>query len=92
MPDTVQLNPANLPMTSNGVAVASIAIDPTTVPVTINGQPLPSGSVLRNISTGQKFVKVEGGALNFVAIEVEPKVSWGWSASGDAAWEILQAL
>ena len=92
MPDIVQLNPATLPITSNGVAVASIAIDPTTVPVTINGQPLPSGSVLRNTSTGQKFVKVEGGALDFVAIEVEPKGSWGWSASGDAAWEILQAL
>lgn len=92
IPSNVSLPSTSVVVTGEGKAVAAVTIDPTTVPVTINGQPLPSGSVLRNTSTGQKFVKIEGGALEFVTIEVEPKVSWGWSASGDAAWEILQAL
>lgn len=90
--DPVALPGTGLPTLASGQVITTTAANPTVVEVTVNGQPLPVGSVLRNTATGQKFVKVDGGALDFVAIEVEPKVSWGWEASGDAAWEILQAL
>jgi hypothetical protein len=62
------------------------------VEVTVNGQPLPTGSVLRNTATNQKFVKLPGEATAFMAIELEPKNNWAFTPTGNAAWEILQAL
>jgi hypothetical protein len=79
-------------ITSSGAAIASVEVNPMTVEVTVNGQPLPTGSVLRNTATNQKFVKLPGEATAFMAIELEPKNNWAFTPTGNAAWEILQAL
>jgi hypothetical protein len=97
MPDTVQLNPANLPMTSNGTAVATISVNPMLIKIVIrdsNGteRPLPSGSVIKNTATGQKFVKIAGDEFNFIPIEVAPLATWSWSPTVDKVWQILQGL
>lgn len=90
--DPISLPTSDLPTLASGQVVASVTVNPMEIAVTLNGQPLPAGSVVRNTVSGQKFVKVSGGTLDFIAIEVEPRSSWGWGASGDAAWEIMQAL
>lgn len=88
----IALNPQTIPVLSSGLAVASVAVDPTTVEIKLNGQPLPTGSIIKNTITGQKFIKSEGGVTSFTAIEVAPKPTWSWSASADALWEVLQSL
>lgn len=90
--DGVALVSAQLPVLSSGKAVASIAVDPRVVPVTLGGQALSEGSVIRNTVSGQKFMKSAGGVNAFVAIELTPKAAWSWSASANAAWEILQGF
>lgn len=90
--NVVVLNSQVIAITNAGTAVATVNVNPITIEVTINGQPLPSGSVLRNSLTNQKFVKIEGGVKSFLAIEIEPKNSWAFTPTGNAAWEILQAL
>lgn len=72
--------------------VGAITVDPTVTPILVNNQPLPVNSVLKNASTGQKYIKVEGDATAFVAIEVIPPTEWGWSQEGLDAWAILQNL
>lgn len=89
--DPVSLPVTGLPMAA-GKVITSAAVNPQQIPVTLNGQPLPTGSVIRNTATGQKFVKVDGGSMSYLAIDVEPKTAWGWSPSADALWEILQSL
>lgn len=94
---TTGANPENVPAIANIVIVGStvvgaIAVDPTTTPILVNNQPLPVNSVLKNASTGQKYIKVEGGATAFVAIEVIPPTEWGWSQEGIDAWAVLQNL
>lgn len=90
--DPVVLPGSGLPTLASGQVITTTASNPMQVAVTINGQPLPVGSVLRNTATGQKFVKVTGNELAFVAIEAEPSPTWGWGASGDAAWAVLQSM
>lgn len=90
--DGVALVSAQLPVLSSGKAVASIAVDPRVVPVTLGGQALSEGSVIRNTVSGQKFMKSAGGVNAFVAIELAPKAAWSWVDSSDAAWEILQGF
>lgn len=74
-----------------GKAVATVSVNPTLVEVTLNGQPLPVGSILRNSSEGgKKYLKIAGGATAFKSISVQPDVSWNWDADGAAAWAVLQ--
>jgi len=90
--DPVALVSSEIPVLASGKAVAELAVDPRVAPVTLGGQALPEGSVVRNTVTGQKFMKSSGGVTAFVAIELEPKAQWSWSASADAAWEVLQGF
>jgi hypothetical protein len=73
-----------------------VSVDPRTTPVrvTIAGveQALPEGSVVRNTSTGQKFLKVAGGEMAFAAISITPPAEWAWSAAGAQGWAVLQGF
>ena len=84
------------PVVLGGKAVAAVSVDPRTTPVrvTISGveQALPTGSVVKLSSTGQKFLKVSGDELAFTAISVTPDAEWSWTADGMEAWAILQSL
>lgn len=74
-----------------GKVVASVSVNPTLIEVTLGGQPLPVGSILRNSSEGgKKYLKIVGGATAFKSISVQPDVSWNWDADGAAAWAVLQ--
>lgn len=74
-----------------GKAVATVSVNPTLVEVTLSGQALPVGSILRNSSEGgKKYLKIAGGATAFKSISVQPDVSWNWDADGAAAWAVLQ--
>lgn len=79
-----------------GKAVGTVSVDPRTTPVrvTIGGveQALPAGSVVRNTVTGQKFLKVAGGEMEFAAISITPPAEWSWSAAGVEAWAVLQGF
>ena len=79
-----------------GKAVGAVSVDPRTSPVrvTISGveQALPTGSVVRLSSTGQKFLKVSGDEFAFTAISVTPPAEWSWSAGGSEAWSVLQSF
>jgi hypothetical protein len=79
---------------SAGKVIGSVSVDPrsTSVRVTINGveQALPTGSVVRNTTTGQKFLKLAGGETEFAAISITPSSEWSWSAAGVASWSLLQ--
>lgn len=76
----------------NGNVLASVTVDPTIEAVIFNGQPLPEGSVLRNTSTTQKFIKNSGAlATDFTPIEITPKSEWSFNAVGVAAWGYLQS-
>lgn len=84
------------PQVANVVVVGSVVVgvvevNPTTTAILVNDQPLPVNSVVKS-TTGQKFIKVEGDATAFVAIEVIPPTEWGWSQEGLDAWAILQNL
>lgn len=76
---------------SGGAVVAVVAADPTVVEVLYSGLPLPTGSVLRNTLTGQKFIKTTGNSLTYGAIPITPELSWGW-LFGYEAWELLQDM
>lgn len=74
----------------SGIAIATVSVNPITSNVLLNGQPLPEGSVLRNSTDGQKFLKSGPGVNDFGAIEISPKTAWNLSEAGDAAWSYLQ--
>lgn len=86
----VDLPPASV-TTINGKSVAEVTVDPTVTPVTVSGQPLPNGSVLRNTTTGQKFLKTAGSVTNYFPIPVAPETEWNWETSASIDWAILQA-
>lgn len=90
--DPVALVSAQLPVLASGKTVASIAVDPRVVAVTLGGQPLVDGSIIRNTISGQKFMKKSGGVNEYTSIELTPKAAWSWAASANAAWEILQGF
>lgn len=77
-------------------ATGVVSYDPRVAParITISGvvQALPSGSIVRLSSSGQKFVKVDGGELEYTAIYVTPPAEWGWSEEGSDLWEVFQSL
>lgn len=77
---------------SSGKAVAVVSVDPSSVELLKDGQPLPVGSMVKNSVSGQKFLKKAGDQFAFVAVELTPKVEWSWSADGAAAWEVLQSF
>jgi hypothetical protein len=84
---------ADAPVLVGSVVVGTVIADPRTAGgVTYNGDPLPAGSVLRNTTTGQKFIAGGTSTTDFSAIEITPPAEWGYSAGGEAAWEVLQDL
>jgi hypothetical protein len=84
---------AGAPVMVGSLAVGTVIADPRAAGgVTYNGDPLPAGSVLRNITDGQKFIAGGTSATDFTAIEITPPAAWGYSAGGEAAWEVLQDL
>lgn len=89
-------SPVSNAVVVGGKAVGTVSVDPrtTAVRVTIAGveQALPTGSVVRLSSSGQKFLKVSGGELEFAAISVTPPVAWSWSVGGTEAWSVLQSF
>lgn len=76
--------------TSDGKVVGLVSVDPRTTEVTVDGQALPEGSVVRNSVTGQKFLKFGTQKTEFIAIETEPLQEWGWDESVNEYWEDLQ--
>lgn len=90
--DPVSLPTMGLPTLAAGQVITSVSVNPMIVDVTMNGQPLPVGSVLRNTVSGQKFIKIEGGTREFLAVEIEPRPVWEWAESADELWETLQQL
>jgi hypothetical protein len=84
-------NPTSSTMVDDKV-VGLVSVNPKTTAVTMNGQPLPVGSMVKNSVTGQKFYKNGNGVNDFIAIEITPPVEWGWSEGGSVAWAILQNL
>lgn len=73
--------------------VANVTVDPTVTAVTYNGgSALPVDSVLRNTATGQKFIKISGGATAFAAIPIQVKPEWQLSQAGSDAWDVMQSL
>lgn len=90
--DPVSVSSSEVTVLSSGAVITSVAVNPKLVAVTLGGQPLPTGSILRNSETGQKFLKAAGDEFAFVEIELAPKPAWNWSADGQAAWNVMQAL
>lgn len=90
--DPVSVSSSEVNVLSSGAVITSVAVNPKLVAVTLGGQPLATGSVLRNSETGQKFLKAAGDEFAFVEIELAPKPAWNWSADGQAAWQVLQSL
>jgi hypothetical protein len=79
------------PVMVGSLAVGTVIADPRSG-VTYNGNPLPAGSVLRNTTTGQKFIAGGTSITDFTAIEITPPAAWGFSVAGDTAWAVLQDL
>lgn len=90
--DPLSLTNASAQILTSGAVVATVSAVPTLAAITFNGQALPSGSIVRYSETGQKFIKIDGGQLEYAAIEVEPKSEWGWSEDGQEAWQELQSM
>ena len=88
-------DPVNVAAAGNAVDgryAISAAANPKQNEVTLNGQALPEGSVVRNSLTGQKFVKIAGNSTAFMEIPLTPPAAWRWDASADSSWAALQAL
>lgn len=83
-------NPPSGPQTYNGKYIMTAEADPTQVELLVDGQPLPTGSVVK--VDGQKYFKVDGLSTSFIVIEQTPPIEWGWdeSGEGDEAWAVLQ--
>ena len=90
--DPLSLTNGSATALASGQVVATVASNPTLASVTFNSQALPPGSIVRYAETGQKFVKIDGSQLDYVAIEVDAKTDWGWSQAGQDAWEELQSM
>lgn len=73
----------------DGVVVGDVTVDPKVVSVQYNNADLPAGSVLRNTTTGKKYMKTTGGTKSYSEILVNPDPAWGWT-SGSDAWTRLQ--
>lgn len=85
---TVDLLPANV-IIMDGKIIANIAISPIVNEITYNNLPLPTGSVLRDTVTHQKFLKITGDVNAYFAIPIVPKAVWDWALAADAKWEVL---
>jgi hypothetical protein len=75
-----------------GVTIGTVSVDPRTTAVTSNGQALVVGSVLKNTTTGQKYYKFGAGTMDFAAIPITPPAEWGWDASANEAWAVLNSF
>lgn len=73
----------------NGVVVGDVTVDPRTVRVLYNGLALPQGSVLRNTTTGLKYMKKATGVSSYNEVRQTPDPAWGWT-TGYEAWYQLQ--
>lgn len=86
----------NNPIVIDNKYIGTVTVNPTVeaVSVEINGVPsvLPTGSIVRNTTTGQKFIKIDGDEFAYEAILITPPTEWGWSQEGLDAWVILQNL
>lgn len=76
----------------DGKILANTTVDPTVEEVSVNGLALVTGSVLKNPSTGQKYLKVNGDSKAFAVIPIQVKPEWELSQSGSDAWDLLQNL
>lgn len=74
----------------DGKVLTTLAVDPTIDGVTISGNPLPTGSIIRNSTNTQKFIKLAGDSKTFDAIEIIPKTEWKFTTIGSTAWNYLQ--
>ena len=74
----------------NGRVIMTAEADPTQVETLYNGQPLPTGSVVKVGS--QKFFKLNGNSTAFTVIPQTPPVEWGWNSSADSDWAVLQGF
>jgi hypothetical protein len=91
-PDTpdASVDSVSFSLVNGKVRVSFADIDPTVDGVVYNSEPLPEGSVVRNLATGQKFLKKAGDEKAFIAIEITPPVAWRWRVETNAAWKVLQ--
>ena len=74
----------------DGKYVMTAEADPTQVELLVDGQPLPTGSVVK--VGNQKYFKVEGDSLSFLVIPQTPPAEWDWPQEAIDAWARLQAL
>lgn len=77
-----------------GRVVAETTADPLTEELTYENESsvqvaLPVGSVVRNTTTGQKFIKK---AVGYLAIAQTLDPALGLGEAGDIAWALLQDL
>ena len=74
----------------DGKVIMTAEADPTQVELLVDGQPLPTGSVVKVGS--QKFFKTAGGSTAFMTIPQTPPAEWGWDPSANADWSVLQGF
>lgn len=71
------------PVLLDGKIIGTVTVDPKTTAITTIideiEQFLPTGSIVRNTTTGQKFVKIDGDEFAYDAIHVIPPSEWNWS-------------
>lgn len=70
--------------------LGDITVDPTTSAVIMpNTSSIPTGSVLRNTLTNNKYLKTSSGLYSYDTIPATPDPSWSWTTAS-AAWSTLQ--
>lgn len=84
------------PVLLDGKVIGTVTVDPRTTAITTIidevEQFLPTGSIIRNTTTGQKFIKIDGDEFAYNAILIAPPAEWGWSQEGIDAWAVLQSF
>lgn len=76
----------------SGIVYLSVDVNPLTTVIYYNNLPLPTGSVVVNSLTGQKFIKNSGGSLNYLTVPTQPPTTWKWGDDGAILWELLQSI
>lgn len=69
----------------------TISEDPRQTPVLLaDGSSLPTGSIVRNATSGAKLVKLPGSNTNYKEVPATPLTTWGFDAEGLEKWAIFQ--
>jgi len=66
--------------------------DPSASTILVDAAPISKGSAVFSLQTNKIYLKTSDSQNDYIEISNTPRSEWGWSATGQAAWQTLFQL